>query len=213
MSEADLVKAGIDAVLRPFTDLIMKIAGPAAEELGLTLQDHLKVFRLKRRVRLLERVKEILEKSGREPGRVPLKLLQPIVENASIEEDDTLQDRWAALLANTASGVSMIHPAFIEVLKQLSGLDVFVLDVLWQLKNEGNRRPDKYILGKSIEIADGRRRFGLDGTDLIDEVEKFGVFGNLIRLGVMDFDYDEGGKRHYVITQFGHIFIYACHEH
>jgi hypothetical protein len=212
VSDADLVKAGVDAVLRPFTDLIMKIAGPAAEELGLTLQDHVKVLRLERQLRLFKRVKEILEKNGREPERVPLKLLQPIVENASVEEDDTLQDRWAALLANAAAGISSVHPAFIEVLKQLSSLDVFVLDVLWQLKNHGNRRPDARTLVNSIEVADGRR-FGLHAAHLIDELEKVGVFGNLIRLGVMDFDYDEGGARHYVITQFGHIFIYACNEH
>jgi len=85
------LNAGLDAALKPFSDLIMKIAGPAADEIGLTLQDHVRVFRLKRQLRLLERVKEML--ADREPQRVPLKIIEEIVEHGSVEESDDLQDR------------------------------------------------------------------------------------------------------------------------
>ena len=60
--EDKLVKAVVEAALRPFADLLDKLAGPAAKELGLALKDHVRVFRFKRQLRLFERVKEILAK-------------------------------------------------------------------------------------------------------------------------------------------------------
>src|SRR5438270_2292499 len=95
--EDKLVKAGVEAALKPFADLLEKLAGPAAEEIGLTLKDHVRVFRLKRRLRLLARVQEMLAGSNLEAHRVPLKILGPIIENATVEDDDDLQDKWAAL--------------------------------------------------------------------------------------------------------------------
>jgi len=73
----DVVKAGTSEALRPFTDLITKLAGPAAEELGLTLQDSVKVYRLKRRIRLFQKIKEICDNAGINPQTVSLKVLLP----------------------------------------------------------------------------------------------------------------------------------------
>src|SRR5438093_870698 len=87
-------------------DTLRTIASPMAEELGLTLQDHVKVFRFQRQIRLLQKAREILDREGVEPRRVPLKLLAAVMDNATLEEDDSLQDMWAALLANHAMGKS-----------------------------------------------------------------------------------------------------------
>lgn len=136
MAEEDkLVKAAVKAILEPVKDLIEKIAGPAAEEIGLTVQDHVRVFRLKRQIRLFERVKEMLAEANMEPGRVPFKLLLPMVENASVEEDDDLQDRWAAMLANAAAGDnrgSGVEPVFPLILKELGIQEVKFLDELYE---------------------------------------------------------------------------------
>jgi hypothetical protein len=128
--DADLVKAGVqgmvEGALAPFSDLLRKLAGPGAEELGLTIQDSVLVFRMRRQVRLFERVKHMLSEAGAEPNRVPLKMLTPVIEGACLEEDDELQDRWAALLANVAvSGDSRV--AYAEVLRQLSRPEVLLL--------------------------------------------------------------------------------------
>ena len=101
--EDSLLKSGIESVMKPISDLIDEIAGPAAEELGLTLQDSVRVYRAKRELRLFQKTKEILDHFGSLPGRVPLKALLPIIEHGSIEEDDDLQDRWAALLGKHRS--------------------------------------------------------------------------------------------------------------
>jgi hypothetical protein len=131
---ADLVKAGVEAALRPLNTLIEKLVGPAAEELGFTWQDSIKVFRFGRRLRLMQRVNDLCEAAGIDPKRVPLKLLLPIVENASVEEDDSLQDIWANLLANAADGhtnASEVLPSFSAILSALTARDVKFLDALY----------------------------------------------------------------------------------
>jgi hypothetical protein len=131
--EYDLAKAGFDAALAPMAGLIDKIAGPAAEEIGLMLRDSVRVYRLKRQVRLLQKTQEILDKLGGEPRTVPLKLLLPIVEHGSNEEDDELQDRWAALLANSATRDILI-PAAPDILRQFTKEDVLLSATMLRLR-------------------------------------------------------------------------------
>jgi hypothetical protein len=122
----DLAKAGFDAAMAPVASLIEKIAGPVAEELGLTFQDSVKVYRFKRQLRLWKEVKQIIVHAGVEPEHVPLKTLHAIVENASLEENDDLQNRWAALLANAATH-KYEHTTFPGILRDLSHDDADLL--------------------------------------------------------------------------------------
>ena len=73
------------------------------------------MWRFKQAVRLVEKVKAICEEAGIEPKAVPLKTLVPILENASLEEDEVLHDHWAALLAN-ANRFGSLLPAFTDIL-------------------------------------------------------------------------------------------------
>jgi hypothetical protein len=53
------------------------------------------------------------------------------LEKAGNEEDESMADRWAALLANAAgSGALDISPSFPDVLARLSPLDAQVLDAV-----------------------------------------------------------------------------------
>lgn len=104
--DSELVKAGVEgfssAAFKGVNALLQSLLGPAAEEAGLMLKDHVRVFRAERQLCLYRRTIERLQKMDVRPQRVPLKLLFPIVENASMEESDELQDRWANLLAHAA---------------------------------------------------------------------------------------------------------------
>jgi hypothetical protein len=68
--ENDLLKIGADAVVKPFGDLLQKLAGPLAEEVGLTFGDAARVFRYKRALKLLEKVERTTRNSGFEPTSV-----------------------------------------------------------------------------------------------------------------------------------------------
>jgi hypothetical protein len=222
--EDKLVKAGVEAALKPFADMLEKIAGPAAEEFGLTLKDHVRVFRLKRQIRLFKRVEEMLAEAKMEAGRVPFKLLLPMVENASIEENNELQDRWAAMLANSAVNRD-VHPSFPEILKQLSEKEVAYLDASYEYL-EGKRQVDE---DRNSRGAESIRRYGeLDNQFLLDlgwclgftendpqvvlrkledALRYSGLQNNVIRLGLMRAPTRDLNHR---LTDFGKIFVKAC---
>jgi hypothetical protein len=108
-------------------DLCRFISGPAGEVVGM-LWDHLKVVRFERQIRLRERVRHFLSERGMDgPTRtIALKIAFPLLENATLEEDDELQDVWARLLANGGdadSGIE-IRRAFVSVLAEMTVLDV-----------------------------------------------------------------------------------------
>jgi hypothetical protein len=113
------------------TDLINKLAGPLAEEVGLTLGQKAYEYRVRNAIKILGRVEQMLSEAGIEPARIPPRFLLPALEAASVEDDATLQGKWAALLANAADpNQSANRPSFVEVLKQLTPEEVAFLDSL-----------------------------------------------------------------------------------
>jgi hypothetical protein len=216
--EDKLVKAGVEAALKPFADLLEKLAGPAAEEIGLTLKDHLRVFRLRRQLRLFGRVKTMLEDAGISPQKVPLKLLGPIVDTASLEEDDALQDKWAALLANAAGHEDAIHPSFVEVLKQISALEAQFLDALFSLRHhngprgEGKLGDDQVITAMypalKNELSTKERR--VKDAHTRRKFQETGLNFNLERLGLVKLERMHETALWYEMTQFGAMFVGAC---
>ena len=102
-------------------------SGPAREVVGI-LEDYVKVVRFERRVRLAGRVRKVLiEKGMTGPTRkIPLNIAVPLLENATLEEDDDLLEVWARLLVNgsdAGSGIEL-RRAFVSVLAEMTLLDV-----------------------------------------------------------------------------------------
>ena len=112
------------------------IAGPLEQGMGI-FEDKLKYMRWDRQLRLMKRAEEVIAECGYDmPTRaVPMKVAIPLFQGASMEEDDSLQDRWVNLLVNAAyaeSGIE-IRRAYIEILAQLDSLEVRILDKIYTL--------------------------------------------------------------------------------
>ncbi|MEO8096804.1 MAG: hypothetical protein ABI811_03835 [Acidobacteriota bacterium] len=60
----ELVKNGIEAVMKPIAELIEKLAGPAAEEIGFTLQDSVRAYRAKRQLKLFQKMGRAIKEAG-----------------------------------------------------------------------------------------------------------------------------------------------------
>ena len=115
------------------------VAGPLEQGMGI-FEDKLRYLRWERQLRLMRRAEEVLNSLGLDaPSRaVPLKIAIPLLQAASVEEDDGLQDKWVNLLvnaANSASGIE-IRRAYIEILEQISPLEARILDVIYSLPFE-----------------------------------------------------------------------------
>jgi hypothetical protein len=90
----------------------------------------------------------MLNQAGIEPKSVPLRVLVPLLEGASLEDDDDLSTKWAALLANAATpeyNVNLI-PSFSNILSQLSPRDAKVLDLLSKEKWYHQSKPENIYL-------------------------------------------------------------------
>jgi hypothetical protein len=88
---------------------------------------------------LVEKADERLTLRDIEPQEVPLPVLLPLLEAASSEDDAEMQEYWATLLANAASGTS-IPPTFTRLLQALRPIDAKVLDACAQLDDIARHR-------------------------------------------------------------------------
>ncbi|WP_447965149.1 Abi-alpha family protein [Nitrospira sp. Ecomares 2.1] len=124
----------IEAVLKLGGFLSKYVGGSTEQAMGI-VEDKLKYLRWERQIRLIERADSFLAERGlRQPSRnVPLQLAIPLIQGGSLEEDNTLQDRWAALLVNAADASSHVEVrrAFVSILEDLTSLDALLLEKIY----------------------------------------------------------------------------------
>jgi hypothetical protein len=100
-----IAKKGVEAGFAAARGLIQKMFGPAAEEIGLMLGDKARVYRLKNLLSVIAKTDELLRAKSIDPHSVPLRTLLPIIEGASMEDDEALSRKWAGLLASAAASL------------------------------------------------------------------------------------------------------------
>jgi hypothetical protein len=128
----ELVSATVEgittALIKQVGDVMRELGG---DEIAETAVLNIRFWKIKQAARLAQRLEEYLRPLGINRRPVALKLLLPSFEYAALEEDDDLQDYWAALLASAAdSRVPAVHPSFPEILKQLTARDARLLKLL-----------------------------------------------------------------------------------
>ncbi len=104
------------------------------EALGGLIADFIKERRHANLINIAVRSKQRLDDAGVSPKAVPLSIIHPALEAASLEEDLNLQEIWANLLANAADprDINPVTPSFPAILKELSAREVKLLDTLFQ---------------------------------------------------------------------------------
>ena len=120
---------------REFGSFFSKFFGGSLEEGMGIFEDKLKYYRWERQLRFMVRAKEKMASLGLTgPNQpMPLKLAIPLLEAASIEDDDYLQDKWANLLANFCASTDEfeLSRTHIDILERLSPLEARILDVVY----------------------------------------------------------------------------------
>jgi abortive infection alpha-like protein len=139
-----------------FTGVIKAMLGPATAEIAERFRDDVRRYRYARQLACLKKAEQMAKDAGFTPNAVPIKLLFPLLEGASLEEDEDLHTMWAALLANAASpkNVERARPAFIAILKHLSHDEAVMLKwMLDQLPTMAWRIPISYT-GMEVAYSD-----------------------------------------------------------
>jgi len=108
-----------------------ELIGDSLKELGGSFYDWAQYYREKNLLKIHDKKEEIYRKRKIEGKTNPLppRYAIPIIQNASQEDDESLQNLWAALIANSTDPNSSISPKkiYIEILSSLEPLDAKLL--------------------------------------------------------------------------------------
>src|SRR5258708_588313 len=100
--EVELAKSGMEVVLKPLVSLAAKLFGGAAVQLGGMLDDELAARRTIRRIKLLQRVQNVIDDTGIDPRQIPDDVWVPALQAATLQDSEFLRAQWANLLATAA---------------------------------------------------------------------------------------------------------------
>lgn len=109
------------------------VLGPSIKEFSETIADNFRLRRFRNQVKILTKAQEILKRNNLTSKKVELKVLAPLIEFSSLEEDEILQEKWSNLIANivTIDGKTLLKQNCIEILKRISNDEVKFLDHLF----------------------------------------------------------------------------------
>ncbi len=108
-----------------------RICLPAAEELGEYFRDHVKSWRSKNTISILTRAEQKAKKVGLlEGNQIHPKLLFKILDEASTEDNDLLQEMWSGLIVSSCSedGSDDGNLIFIDLIARLTSTQALVLE-------------------------------------------------------------------------------------
>lgn len=136
----ELVKASasgaVEGALEPVTRFLETIGGPAGRELAELWADRIRARRVRTQIKVVQKTQTMLEEAGLPFHTVDLKTLVPLLEFAGLEDegDETMQEMWAALLANAAAGDlgADVLPSFPRILAELSPAEAAMLAELYR---------------------------------------------------------------------------------
>ena len=109
------------------------IAAPLMEGTGF-FTDKVKYWRFKNQISIIEKARKFLKEKGiYVPKKIPIKDLTTLLEYASFEEEEIMQDSWAKLLANALDPKNQFNAChiFSQLLNQLSVNEFYVLKFIY----------------------------------------------------------------------------------
>lgn len=129
----DAINTVTETTVKGAGTFLSSICLPAFQEFGFLLQDRVKHWRALQAAKIANKAEEKLNALGSSEAkqahpRVVIKLL----EEASLVEDDSVQEMWAGLLASscTEDGKDDSNVLFVNLLSQLTGTQVKLLAYL-----------------------------------------------------------------------------------
>lgn len=145
-----------------------RILGPAAAEFGEMWRDQVRLYRFRRQLECVKKAERMAQQAGFTPEAVPIKLLFPLLEGASLEEDEDLHSMWSALLANASSPqqADEVRPGYIAALRQLAADEAAILNWMWRYSIAKAKRLPERLTGEPttgqpccyVDLANGMKK-------------------------------------------------------
>ena len=179
-----------------------RMLGTVPEDVvGLLGGDLLRQYRIRNWNRISQKTFDKLNQRGDEQIE-PLnpKLIVPLLEAASNEGDETLQDMWAELLANAMDpdcDVSL-QRVFIDTLKQFEPIDARILSAYLEVGSNNGASPNNLVPD-----------IGLRVTEVIISAERLASLGCLDNMN-REISNIPSAKRVYMVSALGLELSRAC---
>jgi hypothetical protein len=168
-------------------EIIKDVADPPAQIIGSWLRDIVLIryskWRLKQATKVVEGAGKILAELDLEPNVCKPKILLPLIEQASLEDDEDLTKKWMGLLASSVTGNS-IHPSYSRILSELVQSEAKIIDYLYSLEIElENLIEDRTFEGRQRkqEVMQRFRLKNVKNSIALDD-EFYSSIDNLLRV-------------------------------
>ena len=191
MTKIDISSTFIEKGLDLIKGFLEKLAGGTIEEAGLMFADKIRLRRLKNQITILSKAQKIATDANIDVKQINYKILVPLLEYASLEEEESLQDKWACLISNYADSKQQYKNAiFPFILNQITLEDIQYVTAISGFKKR------KYSQAEASQIT----------------------VANLVRLGLIErsstagYIYEENEERptYYGITEIGRELLKVC---
>lgn len=199
---------------------LAKVFDESIEHAVGIVSDRLKFLRWQRQVRMVDKIEQELRQHKVVKTRpVAPKFALPILENASLEEDDDLQDLWVRLMANAMDpnfegGLRM---AFIDIIKSLTPSDVMMLDFFYTVLHSSESTDLSVITSYSITKENICAGLGIEERVYFESVYNLfrvqcltpAILKGGVRLGSEPLTIFKGADA-VSMTPLGHALVEAC---
>ena len=163
----------VSSLAQPIQGFLSAILGSASSEVGELIADNIKFVRWKNALKILEKAQKEMEIRGIQSKEIPLKILFPILEGASLESDDeNLQAKWSNLLTSAAAGI-LSRPSHPKILSELIQAEAKILDYLYVFELRTALKMDKlkrlhqqHSKGEDYSLLRQKKREVIDSFDI-----------------------------------------------
>lgn len=139
---SELLKTKISLEPQEIIDFLKQLVPDAFKDGIGILNDNMKYYRRKNQINILKKTEKILEEKNIKPSKIPLKILIPILDTSSLEEDELLQNKWAEILSFAVASKEFEYTkTFMHILDQLTPLEAGILDWIYRkYKTKNNNK-------------------------------------------------------------------------
>ena len=140
---------------------LCKVLGDSFQEMGGAFHDWTKFYRYKNLLKIHDKV-EAIQKERQSKGKttpIPPRYAIPLIQSATQEDDESIQDLWAGLIANAIDPEKRLNvqKIYIDILSALEPIDTKVLKFLYSQgsifpSRKNVRKIDLYQLSKEIQV-------------------------------------------------------------
>lgn len=113
-------------------EIIVKFLGPAASELGELAADHIRYYRWRSAISIVEKARKWANERGIKTDEVPVRFMLPFLERCSLEAEDTaMADRWSTLLVNAVTHYESKFEVYSHILSNITADEAKLLRCMW----------------------------------------------------------------------------------